>query len=135
MKKVVSCILAILSFMLVANGQVAAEGKDEMITKDYSITLPPVSCDCKIIVKITAQYMYNEARKMCKCLDITYDIIKSDPHYKMNVDLCRNNPTDDRGGARIYIDTHCPKGKIVKLIIFMNFDHTGKAEHEIATVG
>ena len=133
MKKVVSCILAILSFMLVANGQVAAEGKDEMITKDYSITLP-ASRDCKIVVKVTAQYMYNEARKMCKCLDITYDIIESNPHYKINVDLCRNNLTSDRGGARIYIDTHCPTGKIDKLIIFMNFDHTGKAEHKI-TVG
>ncbi|MBQ3876178.1 MAG: hypothetical protein II796_01435 [Oscillospiraceae bacterium] len=132
MKKVVSCILAILSFMLVANGQVAAEGKDEMITKDYSITLP-ASCDCKIVVKVTAQYMYNEARKMCKCLDITYDIIESNPHYKINVDLCRNNLTSDRGGARIY-DTHCPTGKIDKLIIFMNFDHTGTAEHKI-TVG
>lgn len=52
----------------------------------------------------------------------------------INVDLCRNNLTSDRGGARIYIDTHCPTGKIDKLIIFMNFDHTGKAEHKI-TVG
>ena len=133
MKKVVSCILAILSFMLVANGQVTAAGEDKIITKNYSITLP-VSCDCKIVVKVTAQYMYNEARKMCKCLDITYDIIESDPRYKINVDLCRNNLTDNRGGARIYINTHCPTGKIDKLIIFMNFDHTGKAEHKI-TVG
>ena len=133
MKKVVSCILAILSFMLVANGQVAAAGEDKMITKDYSITLP-ASCDCKIVVKVTAQYMYNEASNKCKCLDITYDIIESDPHYKINVDLCRNNLTDDRGGARIYINTHCPTSKIDKLIIFMNFDHTGKAEHKI-TVG
>ena len=133
MKKVVSCILAILSFMLVANGQVAAAGEDKIITKNYSITLP-ASCDCKIVVKITAQYMYNEASNKCKCLDITYDIIESDPHYKINVDLCRNNLTSDRGGARIYIDTHSPKGKIDKLIIFMNFDHTGKAEHKI-TVG
>ena len=80
MKKVVSCILAILSFMLVANGQVAAAGEDKMITKDYSITLP-ASRDCKIVVKITAQYMYNmynEASNKCKCLDITYDIIESD---------------------------------------------------------
>ena len=122
--------MAILSFMLVANGQVAAAGEDKMITKDYSITLP-ASRDCKIVVKITAQYRYNEARKMCKCLDVTYDIIESDPHYKINVDLCRNNLTSDRGGARIYIDTHSPKGKIDKLIIFMNFDHTGKAEHTI----
>ena len=134
MKKVVSCILAILSFMLVANGQVAAAGEDKMITKDYSITLP-ASRDCKIVVKITAQYMYNEASNKCKCLDITYDIIESNPHYKINVDLCRNNLTSDRGGARIYIDTHCPTGKIDKLIIFMNFDHTGKVEYEIATVG
>ncbi len=133
MKKVVSCILAILSFMLVANGQVATAGEDKMITKDYSITLP-ASRDCKIVVKITAQYMYNKASNKCKCLDITYDIIESDPHYKINVDLCRNNLTDDRGGARIYINTHCPTGKIDKLIIFMNFDHTGKAEHKI-TVG
>ena len=102
MKKVVSCILAILSFMLVANDQVAAAGEDKMITKDYSITLP-ASRDCKIVVKITAQYMYNEA-------------------------------SNNRGGARIYINTHCPTGKIDKLIIFMNFDHTGKAEHKI-TVG
>ena len=130
MKKIVLCIMAIFSFMLVANGQVAAAGEDKMITKDYSITLP-ASRDCKIVVKITAQYMYNEARKMCKCLDVTYDIIESDPHYKINVDLCRNNLTSDRGGARIYIDTHSPKGKIDKLIIFMNFDHTGKAEHTI----
>ena len=119
--------------MLVANGQVAAAGEDKIITKNYSITLP-ASCDCKIVVKITAQYMYNEASNKCKCLDITYDIIESDPHYKINVDLCRNNLTSDRGGARIYIDTHSPKGKIDKLIIFMNFDHTGKAEHKI-TVG
>ena len=134
MKKIVLCIMAIFSFMLVANGQVAAAGEDKMITKDYSITLP-ASRDCKIVVKITAQYMYNEASNKCKCLDITYDIIESDPHYKINVDLCRNNLTDNRGGARIYINTHCPTGKIDKLIIFMNFDYTGKVEYEIATVG
>ena len=133
MKKVVSCILAILSFMLVANGQVAAEGKDEMITKDYSITLP-ASCDCKIVVKVTAQYRYNEARKLCSCSDLTYDKIKSEAGYETKVRTSTNNPLSDFGGARIYIDTHCPTGKIDKLIIFMNFDHTGKAEHKI-TVG
>lgn len=133
MKKVVSCILAVFSFMLVANAPVAAAGEDKIIHKNYSITFQ-ASSDGKNVVKISAQYMFNEARKMCKCLDVTYNIIKSDPHYKINVDLCRNNLTSDRGGACIYIDTHSPKGKIDKLIIFMNFDHTGKAEHTI-TVG
>lgn len=133
MKKIVLCIMAIFSFMLATNAQVAAAGEDKIIFKNFSITFY-ATADEKVKIKITAQYMYNEASNKCKCLDITYDIIESDPHYKINVDLCRNNLTDNRGGARIYINTHCPTGKIDKLIIFMNFDHTGKAEHKI-TVG
>ena len=130
MKKIVLCIMAIFSFMLATNAQVAAAGEDKIIFKNFSITFY-ATADEKVKIKITAQYMYNEASNKCKCLDITYDIIESDPHYKINVDLCRNNLTDNRGGARIYINTHCPTGKIDKLIIFMNFDHTGKAEHTI----
>lgn len=134
MKKIVLCIMAIFSFMLATNAQVAAAGEDKIIFKNFSITFY-ATADEKVKIKITAQYMYNEASNKCKCLDITYDIIESDPHYKINVDLCRNNLTDNRGGARIYINTHCPTGKIDKLIIFMNFDYTGKVEYEIATVG
>ena len=66
MKKVVSCILAVFSFMLAANATVAAAGEDKVITKDYSITFQ-ASSDGKNVVKISAQYMFNEARKMFRC--------------------------------------------------------------------
>ncbi|MGN1034363.1 MAG: hypothetical protein ACI4PK_02065 [Oscillospiraceae bacterium] len=96
MKKVVSCILAVFSFMLAANATVAAAGEDKVTTKDYSITFQ-ASSDGKNVVKVSAQYMFNEARKMCKCLDVSYNIIKSEPHYRVDVELCRNNLTSDRG--------------------------------------
>lgn len=130
MKKVVSCILAVFSFMLAANTAVAAAGEDKVITKDYSITFQ-ASSDGKNVVKISAQYMFNEARKMCKCLDVSYDIIKSEPHYRVDVELCRNNLTSDRGGAIIDVSTHWPRGKVEKFRIQMDFDCTGKEEHKI----
>ena len=135
MKKIVLCIMAIFSFMLVANGQVAAAGEDKMITKDYSITLP-ASRDCKIVVKITAQYRYNEARKLCSCSDLTYDKIKSEAGYETKVRTSTNNPLSDFGGAYIYVDTRYPnKHTVDKLLIEIKFDYTGKVEYEIATVG
>ena len=130
MKKVVSCILAVFSFMLAANATVAAAGEDKVITKDYSITFQ-ASSDGKNVVKISAQYMFNEARKMCKCLDVSYDIIKSEPHYRVDVELYRNNLTSDRGGAIIDVSTHWPRGKVEKFRIQMDFDCTGKEEHKI----
>lgn len=130
MKKVVSCILAVFSFMLAANAYVAAVGEDKIIHKNYSITFQ-ASSDGKNVVKISAQYMFNEVRKMCKCLDVNYDIIKLEPHYKVDVILCRNNLTSDHGGALIDIITHWPRGKVEKFRIKMDFDYTGKEEHKI----
>ena len=130
MKKVVSCILAVFSFMLTVNAHVAAAGEDKIIHKNYSITFQ-ASSDGKNVVKISAQYMFNEARKMCKCLDVSYDIIKSDPHYKVDVELCRTNLNFNHGGALIDVNTHWPRGKVEKFIIQMDFDFTGEAEHKI----
>ena len=135
MKKIVLCIMAIFSFMLATNAQVAAASEDKIIFKNFSITFY-ATADEKVKIKITAQYRYNEARKLCSCSDLTYDKIKSEAGYETKVRTSTNNPLSDFGGAYIYVDTRYPnKHTVDKLLIEIKFDYIGKVEYEIATVG